>query len=423
MKHRSESSRPGVFTPSRHIGNASFAKALCQPLKGNLDRTVFVTKKQIGMTSCGSNKREGINDFRRHHRSMVMLKLIFWLVSLSLSGPFLWPSIGAEPIPQEPKATLNVPSTVRLMVTRSTPWSDGSGSLKFDVSEATGQADATDLTISFEPLVATDTKLFFKANISGELNHDQVSLPHIVQRGQIALVQVYIKDVGQTGSAEGKINYRSKSLSAPAVTKLEILVRDHWLWALIPLFLGTLLSYWSLRWRSVHKPLLLMKIEAKRLEGEARKLASQRPDLRETLQEVYRFIREVIFYISVDNDVEARKLLEQAKQKLQIAATTQPQAGQQAAPPQSNKLTSALYRPLGYLRSVFAATTEDHLLRRLRILNAFRSLLIIMIVTLLGLLVVYKNQPFGGWDYITAFLYGFGIDQTVKGVGLVAEKV
>ena len=48
LKQKDQKEEIGTFNHSWHIGNASFAKDLCETLKGDLDRTVFPTRKLDG---------------------------------------------------------------------------------------------------------------------------------------------------------------------------------------------------------------------------------------------------------------------------------------------------------------------------------------------------------------------------------------
>ena len=45
LKRKDQTAEIGTFNHSWHIGNATFAKDLCETLKGDLDRTVFPTRK------------------------------------------------------------------------------------------------------------------------------------------------------------------------------------------------------------------------------------------------------------------------------------------------------------------------------------------------------------------------------------------
>lgn len=48
LRQKDQKAEIGTFNHSWHIGNASFAKDLCETLKGDLDRTVFPTRKLDG---------------------------------------------------------------------------------------------------------------------------------------------------------------------------------------------------------------------------------------------------------------------------------------------------------------------------------------------------------------------------------------
>lgn len=48
VKHRSERGGPEAFEPTRHIGNATYARDTCDTLKGNHDRIVAPTRKADG---------------------------------------------------------------------------------------------------------------------------------------------------------------------------------------------------------------------------------------------------------------------------------------------------------------------------------------------------------------------------------------
>jgi hypothetical protein len=48
LRKKDQKAEIGTFNHSWHIGNATFAKDLCETLKGDLDRTVFPTRKLNG---------------------------------------------------------------------------------------------------------------------------------------------------------------------------------------------------------------------------------------------------------------------------------------------------------------------------------------------------------------------------------------
>jgi hypothetical protein len=48
LRKQDQKAEIGTFNHSWHIGNATFAKDLCETLKGDIDRTVFSSRKADG---------------------------------------------------------------------------------------------------------------------------------------------------------------------------------------------------------------------------------------------------------------------------------------------------------------------------------------------------------------------------------------
>ena len=48
LQQKGQTTEIGTFNHSRHIGNATFAKDLCEKLIGDLDRTIFPARKLGG---------------------------------------------------------------------------------------------------------------------------------------------------------------------------------------------------------------------------------------------------------------------------------------------------------------------------------------------------------------------------------------
>jgi len=328
-----------------------------------------------------------------------------------------------QPVTESKKASLALPSSIRIFVTRKYPWVTGSATASFSVTETSEQVDATPLSISVDPLTDKSDSRVLKADVEGKFDGKPFNAPDLgVARGKSVPVQVLIANAREVGLAETKLVFRSPRLGSETTVKLEAVIRDHWFWAFLVVLLGTLFSYLALDWESIRRPMLLLKVEAERIEEAARLIQRQYPDRSQALEEVYKALRDARHFIDLLDEAKAKQQIDAAQNKLnQISGPAQ------VAPPSIPLMSVLGYRlfqsPLQNLRALVAAPTEDLMIRRIRVYDQLLRLLAVLIVTLLGLQAVYQNQPFGGWDYIKAFIWGFGIDQTVKGFGPVLSKL
>ncbi len=329
-----------------------------------------------------------------------------------------------QPGGESKKASLALPSTIRIFVTRNFPWGVGNETTTFSATETSGQVDAKPLSISVDPLTDKSDGRILKADIGGTIDGrpfagSDVGLVH----GKTVPVEIRITNAREVGLAETKLVFRSPHLSGESVIKFEAVIRDHWFWALLAVLLGTLFSYLALDWESVRRPILLLKIEAERIEEAARLLQRQYPGKAQALEEVYKILRDARHFIDLLDEAKAKEQVDKAQNKLNEISAPVQAAGPVTIPFKSALNYRLLQNPLQNLKSLITAPTEDLMIRRIRIYDRLLPLLAVLIVTLLGLQAVYQNQPFGGWDYGKAFLWGFGIDQTVKGFGPVLNKL
>jgi hypothetical protein len=344
------------------------------------------------------------------------LSLVFAVTDALVPGA-IWAADGQQ-------AVVVAPAKASGLVTKTGPFSSGKGEIPIHIQEITGKVDANNVEVIVEPLLTNKSQAL-------ELKSAVATLPAgplKITKGSALTVRVIIEPV-EAGTATARVTFRGPSLQAPVSTTLEVSVRDPWWAALIPIFIGTVLSYWAYRWRSSRRNLLVLRIRATRLQQEANSLERRRPDLRVQLQQVYRLIRDALLEIEVESEQQANTFLTNARQTLDQLSATQPPAAAAiaAAAVQVNWFWRAWGRLIAVVRRYFSflisPRTEEELLRSLRIKTAFRGTVVVLVVTLLGLLVVYDDKAFGGWDYITAILYGFGLDQGLKGLSQITDKI
>lgn len=284
-------------------------------------------------------------------------------------------------------------------ITRPAPWAVAQNTRSYELRTVPSDAP-------LEALRGTRADLFIGSD-KGMESPDGAKISDVaIDRNARSLSATVTVPQGKK-ELSGSLRIDGPSLKQELVQPVIVRVKDFWLFPLLVIAAGYTLSFLTTDWNTRKQQELLNQIRKRQIAQGIDDLIDGSGRNRQDFNEVLRLLQAADLRTAVGDVTGARDQLQLAAQSLDDVRTTPASQG-----------------PAAFSVTRSNTDGEQKIAARIRHGNFWMACLGIALTILLAFVAIWQRDSFSGLsDYVVAFLGAFGIDQSIKGLAPILNRL